>query len=297
MTMRIAVLFPGALGDLLLLAPALAAVAAAGTTVDLAVRRALADLAKELAVPGPPVDGALVSALFAGAAPPALAAWLAPVDVVHAWIGAPDPAVRAAARAAGVRDVRFHAVVRTDGEAHASADYAGALGIVGAPAPLRLPRPDAPPPVPWGVASAHRLVLHPGAGSAAKRWSSDGLRWVADDRCRRGGEVVVLLGPAEEGLAPFWQASGHAVARGCSLAAAAALVASAPQFVGNDSGVSHLAGALGCAGVVVFTTTRPERWRPRGGALTVVRAAGRSAAEVACEVAARLAACRRGEVP
>jgi heptosyltransferase III len=35
-------------------------------------------------------------------------------------------------------------------------------------------------------------------------------------------------------------------------------------FVGNDSGISHLAAAAGAPGVVIFGPTNLERWRPLG---------------------------------
>ena len=49
-----------------------------------------------------------------------------------------------------------------------------------------------------------------------------------------------------------------------------ALLSRADLYVGNDSGVSHLAGAMGARGVVIFGPTCPEQWRPLGGALTVI---------------------------
>jgi ADP-heptose:LPS heptosyltransferase len=45
----------------------------------------------------------------------------------------------------------------------------------------------------------------------------------------------------------------------------------AAGFVGNDSGVSHLAAAAGAPGVAIFGPTDPDRWRPIGW-VRVVRA-------------------------
>src|SRR5262249_11303616 len=95
-------------------------------------------------------------------------------------------------------------------------------------------------------------------------------------------------GPAETDEAPYWRASGHRVATDLGLDAVAALVAGASRYVGNDSGVSHLAGALGRRGVVLFGPTRPERWRPLGGALAALPFAGRATADVESEVSAAL---------
>jgi heptosyltransferase-3 len=266
--------------------------------VELSVRRPLAELAAAL-VPGalgPPVDGAAAGALFTVAAPPdpALAAWLRDADLVHAWLGRGGVAatVAARARALGAAAVRCHAVERGDGPIHASAAYAAALGV---PGPLRMPAlalGPRPEPVRWDRSPPHRLVVHPGAGSHAKRWSATGFRLIADGWRGRGGETTVLLGPAEEDQAAFWEAAGHRVCAGLELRDAAALLASAPRFVGNDSGVSHLAGALGRAGAVLFGPTRPARWRPLGGDLAALRFARAAEGAVAAAVLRRLGAPR-----
>jgi heptosyltransferase-3 len=40
-------------------------------------------------------------------------------------------------------------------------------------------------------------------------------------------------------------------------------------FIGNDSGVSHLAAAAGSRGLVIFGPTDPQRWRPIGDVKTI----------------------------
>lgn len=263
---RILLVFPGALGDLVLLAPAAAALARRAR-VETSVCRGLAPVAAAL-VPGaagPAADGADVGTIFA-APSAALRAWVEGADLVHAWLGAGRDDVGRGLREAGARAVRCHAVVRGDGPRHASADYAAALEVSGRLDPPACAAAD-PCPLAWTAAPGARLVVHPGAGSAAKRWPVEGMRAVADAWRARGGEIVVLLGPAEEDDRERWRASGHRVASGLALGTAAALVASAPRYLGNDSGISHLAGALGRRGVVLFGPTRPERWRPLGGRL------------------------------
>lgn len=279
--------FPGALGDFLLLAPAIAALRARGVTVELSVPRALADLAHGLfpTAAGPPADGAVMRSLFAHELDPALARWLEGAVRVDAWFAGSD-ALEHHAAACGVAEVRRHAVVRGDEGPHAALAYAAALDVT--PLDPRLP--------PTWTAEATQprrrcaLVIHPGAGSPAKRWSRVGFRRLADAWRLRGRGVVVLLGPAEEGDAAWWCATGHEIVRGVGLRAAATLLASAPWYVGNDSGVSHLAGLLGRRGAVLFGPTRAARWRPRRGALTPVDFTGRADAEIAARVLAILTA-------
>ena len=57
-----------------------------------------------------------------------------------------------------------------------------------------------------------------------------------------------------------------------SLQALAATLATSRLFIGNDSGVSHLAGAVGAATVTLFGPTRGEVWGPDGPRVQVVRA-------------------------
>jgi ADP-heptose:LPS heptosyltransferase len=113
------------------------------------------------------------------------------------------------------------------------------------------------------------LVLHRGAGAAAKRWGTAGFADVAAWWRRRGGEVTELLGPAEADLASL---PGADARRALPLPAMTELLAQAAAYVGNDSGPSHVAGALGVPGVVLFGPTDPARWRPLSSRLEVLRA-------------------------
>lgn len=293
--MRLVVLFPGALGDLCLLAPALAAATAHGARIALSVQRSLEPVAT-LLLPtvalGPPMDGAAMASLFGEALDPALARWLGAADRIDAWLARADRDGVVAARLAALAvPFALHAVPRDDdGHDHASRDYALALGSTASMAPLDVTPPVASIALPWGQPPARRLVLHPGAGAPAKVWAADGFRRVADGWRKAGGEVVVLLGPAEASEVHAWTAAGHEPLVGLPIREAAAVIASAPTWIGNDSGMSHLAGALGRRGVVVFHSTRPERWRPIGGRLTVVECGGRPPEVVAHDVLTFLAA-------
>ncbi|HJQ83697.1 MAG TPA: glycosyltransferase family 9 protein, partial [Candidatus Binatia bacterium] len=108
-----------------------------------------------------------------------------------------------------------------------------------------------------------------------------------------GGAVVTIAGPAEGGEpAPL----GAPEARDWPLVDVAAVLSRAALYLGNDSGISHLAGAVGAAGVVLFGPTDPRRWRPLGGRLVPLRARTGSPDGIALAPlpAARvIAACRR----
>jgi heptosyltransferase-2 len=68
---------------------------------------------------------------------------------------------------------------------------------------------------------------------------------------------------------PF-QGRGVATLKDLELGVVAALARQARAFVGNDSGVSHLAAAAQGRGVVIFGPTDPVQWRPLGE-VTILR--------------------------
>jgi hypothetical protein len=55
------------------------------------------------------------------------------------------------------------------------------------------------------------------------------------------------------------------------LSTVAGLLAQAALYVGHDSGLTHLAGALGLPTVAIFGPTEPTRWAPRGKLVSVIR--------------------------
>jgi len=115
------------------------------------------------------------------------------------------------------------------------------------------------------------LVIHPGSGSLAKRWSRSGFREIARRWRERAGAVVVVLGPAEEGEADAWTEEGITVAAGLDLVGVASLLARCDAYLGNDSGVSHLAAAVGTRGAALFGPTDPECWRPLSSRISSIR--------------------------
>jgi ADP-heptose:LPS heptosyltransferase len=115
------------------------------------------------------------------------------------------------------------------------------------------------------------LIIHPGSGGKKKRWDPEGFvqvsRWWRE---QKKGTVLILLGPVEEEETERWSEVAHTEGA-LSLLQAAALLSRADAYLGNDSGLSHLACAVGARGVVLFGPTSPRQWRPLGGALSVLR--------------------------
>ncbi len=106
---------------------------------------------------------------------------------------------------------------------------------------------------------------------AAKRWDLARFAEVFDGLAARHGLAVVLLGSASEKSVNAEAASLAKKARVLDLSGATTLpealgvLGSARLFVGNDSGLAHLASAAGTPAVVVFGPTDPDATRPWDG--------------------------------
>ncbi|HEY1267129.1 MAG TPA: glycosyltransferase family 9 protein, partial [Candidatus Binatia bacterium] len=83
------------------------------------------------------------------------------------------------------------------------------------------------------------------------------------------GKVSVVLGPAEDDEYTYWAAHA-AVARGLGLGQLAALLSMADVYIGNDSGVTHLAAAGGVKTIALFGPTDPVEWAPRGSNVEII---------------------------
>ncbi len=118
------------------------------------------------------------------------------------------------------------------------------------------------------------VAMHPGASGCGKRWPLDRFRSVAAS-LQPSHDLLIIEGPAEPGLA--MELGRGLPPERCVVAAClplgflAAVLSSCSAYVGNDSGISHLAAALGLRSVVIFGPTPPEQWSPSGPTVAVLR--------------------------
>ena len=119
------------------------------------------------------------------------------------------------------------------------------------------------------------LLIHPGAGSKRKRWPLQNfIEVAAATRQMPLTEVAFVIGPAETDLLPRMTkgAQGRfSVHHVEDLAQVMALMKASRCFVGNDSGLTHLAAFKGLPTVAVFGPSSPKRWWPVGGDTAVLR--------------------------
>jgi ADP-heptose:LPS heptosyltransferase len=156
----------------------------------------------------------------------------------------------------------------------------------------------------WRLAPGKLFLIHPGAGSRRKRWPLHHFLQVA--RAMNGlnsTRVVFLIGPAESDLLPLVRKKVEGqfqVQELKDLSEAAAIMKTSACFVGNDSGLTHLAAFLGVPAVAVFGPSSPERWSPIGPAIKALRGEGETECAPCFEIAKTNcddARCLRGVSP
>lgn len=150
------------------------------------------------------------------------------------------------------------------------------LGIVGADPVPRLNLRSATSPAANGRSAApaapgraiRRLALHPGSGSERKNWPESRWSELLPRLAARGDWDLLLVGGEAEGdrlqrLAASWPPNRIEVARNLPLVQVAHRMETCQFFLGHDSGITHLAAALGLPGLVLWGESPLAVWRPR----------------------------------
>jgi lipopolysaccharide heptosyltransferase II len=117
-------------------------------------------------------------------------------------------------------------------------------------------------------------LIHPAAAFATKQWATENFARVAEFLAERGFAPVAIAAPHENALIENLtsRASVRIVSFSLSLPEVTALAARSQLFVGNDSGIAHIAAAVGAPSVVIFGSSNVAHWRPwnRGPAEVVL---------------------------
>jgi heptosyltransferase-2 len=117
------------------------------------------------------------------------------------------------------------------------------------------------------------VALAPGAVGPSKRWPAGAFASVARRLVADGFAVWVLGGPAEKPLAQEIAASsGAGDLTGPDLREAILALACASTAVSNDSGLLHIAAALGVPAIGIFGPTSPWHWAPLNALAAIVQA-------------------------
>ena len=124
------------------------------------------------------------------------------------------------------------------------------------------------------------IIIHPGSGGAKKIWHLDNVLSVAQELRSAGFVVLLLLGPAElerfnRSTLKRLQKTGICLSN-LSLREVTGVLSCARAFVGNDSGITHMAATLGAKTVAMFGPTDPVVYRPVGPNVTTLKGGART---------------------
>jgi len=108
-------------------------------------------------------------------------------------------------------------------------------------------------------------MIHPTAAFETKQWAVENFARVTEELCDRGLAPVIVVADHEQEIAQMLreESSGRCLTLAdLSLPEVTALAARARLFVGNDSGIAHIAAATGSPCVVIFGSSNRNHWRP-----------------------------------
>ena len=150
------------------------------------------------------------------------------------------------------------------------------------------------------LSTINQLALHPGSGSEKKNWpEKKWAEFLAQLLASSNLNLLLVGGEAEgerlERLTTELSSARIRVARSLPLGELAQRLESCVGFVGHDSGISHLAAALGLPCLILWADTVEEIWRPQGERLAIVREAAGVRAISVERVLAELAAILQPE--
>ena len=277
---RVCVLFPGALGDFICFLPTLHLIADSHA-VDLLARREFAAIApRHVTVHS--LDRSEVRQLFIedGVADENCKRFFSGYSAIFSWFASQQAVFVDQLQIASQGRVKIFAFRPDNFTVHQTDYYLSCVNsnAPNIPEPLIELRADAEL---WcdsfcrrtAIGSEPLLIIAPGSGTRGKNWPEVNYLQVAHWwRDQLGGKVVVVIGPVEAERRGIEQLSSSCiVASGLDLAQLAGLLVRCDVYVGNDSGVSHLAAAVGARTVAIFGPSDERQWAPRGQCVSVLR--------------------------
>lgn len=249
--MRRLVIRPGAIGDLILSLPALESLQTGYTEVWVSSPNVplirFAHSVRSIAATG-------LNLLGVTEPPAALIEELRSFDSIVSWYGANRPEFREVTKSLGF-PISFHQALPAGlgGKVqHATDFYLEQLGL----------SPGAVPRIPCDVPREPFAVIHPFSGSPRKNWPLEKFRALARG-LERTMQVRWCTGREDPPLE-------RAVLID-DLYELACWLARASLYIGNDSGITHLAAAVGTPVLALFGPTDPAVWGPRNAQVRIVR--------------------------
>lgn len=283
---RILIIRPGAIGDTLLTLPVIAAlrVAYAAKQIMLVGNAAVLPLALSSGLVEAVADYGQVqwSELFSsnGIHATTMRSLLGQTDLVICWLRDSEGIVRHNLQQAGVQHIIIAPGRPAEGQrVHITTYLASTLGLpihtVDAISwQLSLPKPENRLTKP----TQPLIAIHPGSGGARKCWPVTAFAEVMKRLWQRGYAVLLLAGPADHERLSILQHTLSSppqpallqVLVDAPLLKVAHYLQQCRGFLGNDSGITHLAAMLGIPTVALFGPSDPIIWRPVGPKVEVL---------------------------
>lgn len=116
-----------------------------------------------------------------------------------------------------------------------------------------------------GLEDTPFAVIHPAAAFDTKQWAAEKFAGVAGELAAKNLQVVVITTLKEAALVDVMKTSSSAPFHhldDLSLPEITALLSRARLFVGNDSGIAHIAAAVKTPSVVIFGSSNIAHWQP-----------------------------------
>lgn len=247
--MRRLLIRPGAIGDCILCLPALEHLAAEANTA-IWISAPIVPLI-QFARSVRPLSSTGLDLVGIGdlEIPAALMEKLQSFDSIVSWYGTNRPEFRQALAATRVPSTFHAALPPASYSGHAIDFFAGQVGA---------PRGSIPQIFIQPAATRESVVIHPFSGSRKKNWPLERYRELTS---RLPYPVEWTAGPEED--------LPEAV-RFEDLGSLAAWIAGARLYIGNDSGITHLAAAVGVRTLALFGSASLQTWAPRGENVTVL---------------------------
>jgi heptosyltransferase-2 len=124
-----------------------------------------------------------------------------------------------------------------------------------------------------------QIALHPGSGSERKNWPENRWAELVQRLINSTRSNLLMIGAEAEAerlqrLAAALPPARVRVAQSLPLTDLTRLLNRCSAFVGHDSGISHLAAAIGLPGVLLWADTPEEIWRPPSQKMRILRDPG-----------------------
>jgi len=250
--MKKLIVFFGAIGDTILLAPAIQKLSRKAdiTIIGYPERMALLEKAGWVKKTYNP-DEVDFTSLFSSPSEK-LKQFLLKFDTVYFFIRNGDILTKNT-KTIGIPHIHtFPGIPPNNWDNHASNYYLHCFGLT----------PDNEFILPIKTQSFHKkIIIHPGSGSPKKNFPLEVFITLTQKIVHRKLPVQWCVGPAEENIT---FPPNISLLKMEKLTELAKYLAGASAFIGNDNGISHIAGAIGIKTVVLFRTTDPKIWHPLG---------------------------------